>query len=324
MKKTVFILLAAAMAICGAAQTTAAEETDVKREGLKGRVKNVKEVIYEAVTKFGEVTKGTATNSETTQYNYKGYQTERIYANYNTPPAGTEYRYTYKYDSRGNKIEECRYDLKSGDIYDKEAWTFNEENKITKKYSYEYSSWSDTPNVPIRTKTSVCKRNGNTVEYSHYDEKNVFTGKTIFKTDDNGNVLKRTWYDANGDRISWEMVVVYDRRGNVIEESGWYEPGDPRNRDVAKLVYDYDEKGNKIETRSYHYDGSLSHKTTYQYNDKGDETESFYHSSNGEVSIETTVRYKYDHKGNWVERISYSGEAKTPATFTDRKIEYYE
>ena len=34
--------------------------------------------------------------------------------------------------------------------------------------------------------------------------------------------------------------------------------------------------------------------------------------------------YKYDSKGNWIERITYKSEVKIPTTITERIIEYYE
>jgi hypothetical protein len=51
-----------------------------------------------------------------------------------------------------------------------------------------------------------------------------------------------------------------------------------------------------------------------------------YHSGDN-LDYVNTYEYKYDNKGNWVEKISYSektGKRKEPYQITERTIEYYE
>ena len=100
------------------------KKNDLTEENLKGKVKSIKETLYEAVDKFGQIEKGNWFNNYFTIYDKKGNIIEE---NDYDSDGSLNSKTTYKYDEKGNKIEENDYDS-DGRL----------DSKTTYKYKYEY------------------------------------------------------------------------------------------------------------------------------------------------------------------------------------------
>ena len=102
------ILVAVAIVSLVACNQTKKEEkkTDLKEANLKGKVKSVREITYNAVEKFGEIEKGDRSSGIVTIYNEQGNEIE--VNRYNSDDS-LDWKFTYKYDDKGNQIEVNRY-----------------------------------------------------------------------------------------------------------------------------------------------------------------------------------------------------------------------
>lgn len=89
----------------------------------------------------------------------------------------------------------------------------------------------------------------------------------------------------------------------VSERFGEYE-----SKLQGKVISDYDERKNKIREIYYDKKGKAQSKITYEYNDKGDEIRkvtSVIKNNILEITEERVYRYKYDEKGNKIEKDYY-------------------
>jgi hypothetical protein len=96
------------MAACDTAQTTSVKKTDWEKDGLKGKVKSVKETIYEAVKENGEINKGNKEDlgNNLVEYDDKGNKIELIMYK---SDGNLDYKFTYEYDDKGSIIEGNSY-----------------------------------------------------------------------------------------------------------------------------------------------------------------------------------------------------------------------
>jgi len=261
-------------------------KNDLTKENLKGKVRRVIENSYDTEEKFGEVIKTDQYGQKEFYFNEQGYflqKKERFnypdYFSYNTETfkydqqeniiekrfesnnsmfGESSHKYTYKYDKKGNKIEENRYNYK-GELEDKVV--------------YKYDS------------------SGNKIEKNNYNSKGELRSKETYKYDNKGNEIEENWYNSEGE-LEDKVVYKYDSSANKIEESGYNSKGELE----GKVVYIYDNRGNKIEENWYNSEGELRSKETYKYDNKGNEIEHRVYNSDNTLSSEWT--YKYDEKGN--------------------------
>jgi antitoxin component YwqK of YwqJK toxin-antitoxin module len=290
MKKIILLtLLAAVMTTGSSAQTAPAKKTDWEKDGLKGKVKSIREITYEAVEKFGKLTKGEIFCDESGCFVYQR-----------------------KYDTKGNKIEENRY-YSNGSLDDKYTYKYDDKGNLTEENRYKSNGSLDWK------KTYKYDGKGNRTELNIYDSDGSLDREYTYKYDDKGNLIEENYYNSNGS-LSWKYTYKYDGKGNNIEYNV-YEDGSLD----SKKTYKYDDKGNCIEMTEYNSDGSLKKKDTYKVAVQDDEVKKNIHKLlDGIFSSNKT--YKYDDKGNWIEEISYDEiyyDTDTPI-ITERTIEYYE
>ena len=145
------------------------------------------------------------------------------------------------------KLEESIKVTKLFDIYDKETLRmsgilfapknvkFDDKNLLRNVDGTAFAFFSI---IPINQNIGMIKGVKN-VDHNEY--RIEFINKNIkFPTDENGNVIKGLYYDADGN-ISYYSVAEYDENGNMKKISHYYADG---NIDYY-YVYEYDENGNK-------------------------------------------------------------------------------
>ncbi|WP_120488692.1 hypothetical protein [Bergeyella cardium] len=202
------------------------KKNDLTEMNLKGKVKSIRETRYKAVEKFGEAVKvkGDISDSDIEEllFNEKGNIIEKNRFFY-----GLYWKYTYKYDEKGNKIE--------GNY-------FNKDGSLCWKYTYKYDE------------------KGNQIEENWFNPDGSLDKKYTYKYDEKGNQVEENNFNKDGS-LEDKFTYKYDEKGNQIETNWFNEDGSLER----KFTYKYDEKGNLIETNWFNEDGSLERKFTYRY-----------------------------------------------------------
>lgn len=232
----------------------------------------------------------------------------------------------YSYDSKGNKTE---YTRNSGaDSYQKK-YIYNEKNLLTEesgfdgvenfKNQYTYNTAGEITEIRYHKNASLF-------------EKRVFLKDGVTTT---VNVFNRTG------TLTSRLVLIYDSRGNLIEESVFGLSQDP----IEKKTYNYDEKRKLKEEAKYKLN-KMTVRNTYNYTSSGALTEiteesplnpkfikkSISYSPSGSITeIKwrrkgteefNQITYKYDNRG-----LCISAETFYPSTryrvLTKYEYEYY-
>jgi len=265
--------------------------TTWKGQELKGQVKSIKATTYFANEKFDEVIKGDLLSWKLWRFDAKGESTE--YTKFGDFYEETV-KFENKYDSQ-NRLTEKDCFNSNGDL----AW------KRVNKYDNEKIT-----------------------QTIYYNEDGILSEKYLYKYDDNTKKCETWQYDGNGDLIyKW----VHDKNGNLLEEYDYFSTGDVSK----KTEYEYDNSGTLNRTLIYEllYSlyGSEKFEEEYLYNDKADiiVLKSYDYSYDDDYNpvttqkIEYTYKYKYDNKGNWIEKILFKSEAEIAIAIEEREIEYY-
>ena len=264
--------------------------------------------------------------SQSYKYDDKGNKIEEV--SYRTYPLPE--KITYKYDSIGNIIEEVRYD-KNGIIYRKLGFEYNkngkkvEENYFDREYMRRLKIDRKSINIYdpnlkyMLTATSTFNYDlkGNLIQVSNFFPKDSLESKLIYKYDLIGNQIENILYNADG-TIAWKLNYAYDSGRNIIEYT--------KNRNGFKNKYTctYDSFGNIIEY--FYYSGSnlsdgykLVRKHSYKYNSSGDMIESSTYNQKG--VLEDRYTFNYDAFGNLIEKMFF--ERVNENVFVKKRLDIF-
>jgi hypothetical protein len=222
MKKRIFktaMIVVAAMFIAGAAiaacatdvTSKTAKKTDLEEAGLKGKVASVEETTYDAVEKFGEISKGKrreGSSHSLHKYDEKGNCIEEN--KYNSD-GRLDSKYIYRYDEKGNQTEMNSY---------------NSDGSLDRKYTYRYDE------------------KGNRTEMNRHNSEGNLEYKTTWKYNEKGNITEESGYNSDGSMMG-KIAVKYDEKGNRIEMNTNNSDGSLSAQ--ANCEYKYDNKDNWIE-----------------------------------------------------------------------------
>lgn len=227
----------------------------------------------------------------------------------------SETLYKYWYDDTGNVTGKDMYGglhgklgWKTTYVYDEKGNMAEENNydsngKLTSKYSYTYDEDNNNSYQSIH-------------KYETDGTERLLT--TVIRDKGNNTIIKLHW-STNGS-LSYTTTITHDSQGNKTEES---------EHDFNGLLkrnskYTYDDKGNLIKVVEYD-SNDREGPIRLVLNDDG----KWIKESKEPFNLEYGYIYKYDSKGNWVER--YKGNFVTkfgdtypePYEVTIRKITYY-
>lgn len=191
-------------------------------------------------------------------------------------------RTVYKYDSKGQLVQESMYD------YDDVLWW---------KKVFKYDA------------------NGNVVEW--VQGINEVNEKEVYRYASNGNKIETQKYGYEG-RYMGSEAYRYDASGKMIESLNYNENG----VFTGRTEYKYDTEGNLIEVLGYDWNDAPSGFHTNKYDSKGNETESALYDAQGKQYGFATYKYTYDSLGNVVEMSEYSGDRTIAEWTSIFKIEY--
>jgi len=285
-------------------------DNDWKRDNLKGKVRSVKELEYEAIEKFGEIEKGSFNSASETFYNKLGCEIEWKYF---TSENELSYKIINKYIDN-QRILESNWFRGDGSLMEREVYHYDEEGlligkeyydsdgALDYKYTIEIEYWSNGKkrkeswlgSNQAFIKVLQFDENENEVENLWFDSQVLQKERNQYTYDDNNHLIIHEKYNSD-DLLTEKFIFVVNDAGDVLEEdrfkSGVFV--------IEKEVYEFNEKGEKIERLIYDSDGKLKVKDTFKYGRNGNVEELRSFDPRGVQKY--LITYKYDNSGNEVE-----------------------
>ncbi len=260
-------------------------QTDAEKLGLMGAVKHVNQFYYKAFEKEERVY---LSNQEGTYYQDKNLE--------------------YTFNENGRKTE---YQTK-GIGLDKTVHSFNENGVETELLGY------DITGQICYSVVNELDLEGNIIMEIHYDKEKKITAKTINKYHSKGLKSEIIRFGKD-DELQFDAKLTYDDKGNNTV----FKQADKTGAFTSWSNYNYNEKGQKIETISLDVDGNVQGITSMEgcYDEEGNFD---WKTKNGITSKKNelyTNRIEEDSHGNWIKKIvCYRDSAINVYT---REIEYF-
>lgn len=315
------------------------------KDELKGKIKSVIEISYKAINcDSGEVVKGERewkhANSRDSQKKYDENK-NMVEKNSYFSDGSLDYKWTYEYDKSGNMVEENDYP--EGVLITRYAYQYDDAGNMTEESDFD-------SNGKLFDKYSYKYDGKNLIEEINYDSDGSVIFRSAYKYDKSGNLIEKNEYNSKGG-LSDTSTYAYDDKDNMTKKGG-------TSSNACRWTYSYDKDGNMFEKFRYDCDDRLREKFTYSKNvieriqtdyemnqhrlpddevrertkeiittnDNGNIIERKEYTFEGRficyLTRTTTYEYKYDEKGNWIERIQ--SENDTPQYITEREYEYYD
>jgi len=123
---------------------------------------------------------------------------------------------------------------------------------------------------------------------------------------DKGNLTEISYYALNGN-LTAKSIYKYDSKGNKIELISFNSEGDIK----GKIKYLYDDNSHIIEEVRYDLNGIIDFKFSYLYDNMGNKIEVNETSNSffgGYYETKCSIEYKFDRKGNIIEKIEFNSD----------------
>jgi hypothetical protein len=241
------------------------KKTDVEKDGLNGKVKQVTLNCFYVNEKSGEIIKEKKCDDN---------------------------NYSVVYDVKGKKIELTVHS--SGWRNEKRVFKYNTKGTLSELHLF------DADNNLLSKFIDNCDENGNKIESNLYDTDNNLINRQTYKYDDKGNEIEHNEYNSKNILIL-KHIYKYDVEGNQIESSAYTPVGNFENKNINK----YDDKRNRIETNSYNAEGIIESKGTWKYDEKNNPIEENWYNQQGILNSKYIYNYVYDQKGNWLKKMEF-------------------
>lgn len=160
------------------------------------------------------------------------------------------------------------------------------------------------------------KLNGYKIEYRNDDFENT---KIVY--DKKGNKIEESFYDEKGNleaKIGMEgapkspavFLFKYDNENRITEERFFAKNGLLiRFNNYAIIQYEYDDRGNKIRESFFDDHHRLDKSNIFKFDENNNKIEESSYNEKGEL-IHRATRYKYDVKGRLIEKGYYDKDGK--------------
>jgi hypothetical protein len=274
-----FFLLLVILSGCNSAE----KKNHLKELGLKGKVKSIHEVRYNAVEKFGQIEKGDIV---------RGPGVEKMYI----------------FNELGNKIEVIDYTSYRTPLL---KWVYNYDDKNRLIEQDQISLW-DSIYLSYKWKM-IYDLNDKLSEINYFTPEGSLDGKRLYKYSNEGNKIEEQAYNKEG-ALEFCIFQKFDRLKNPIEEG--YTEGLDTTKSTSKYL-----NGFPVEKVMLDSEGEASYYWKYKYDKNGNIIEERQHDKNGRMTTKTTYTYEYDNENNWTKQIIYvNGKSKIVIS---REIEYY-
>lgn len=285
MKTIIITMILGVTAVCfGNAQTNKAGFQKINKTsdlGLKGKVKSFKITPYKVTEHFGEVEKAGRVD----------YWRGDIIS---------------IFDEQGFKIQSDRFD-KAGQLQQRVFYKYNPAGNRTSRDTYNSAG-----RISIRH-TYVYNEKGHSVAVNGYDPAKGLVESYTYKTDERGRVIEETCVKTTQPTCN-NYKLTYDRDGKILSNCV------EGKTDNSCEKYTYDKQG-RITQIELLKDGKLDKKTIITYDAQGNEHSIKNFNAENVFQDEREYSYKYDDKGNWIQRIEYVN--KFPRLMLEREISYH-
>lgn len=328
---------------------TTTTHTDWEEMGLKGKVKELQIVKYEAEKiSDGNYAKGKIVSQEFFSFSEEGlkkisayknqynssrtdysYLNDTIYTNtfsenyWNNTSSSGQHKEVKMYDEAGNLILHCDYD--DNKVSKGRAWRYGRDGLLQEYYWFgdneeilAHEVWEYNYNNQVVMHT----REGKPEEYNEYGEPiDLARCEKNYEYDENGKILKYDVYTLDGEFL---RTVHYDSDGHKIDVDG----------NVTRI---YDEKGRLISIISRGDDNEIFFKESNTYNEDGklilkiqDNLENDYYKGRYWSKEIWKYLYEYDDQGNVISKIYdnvmmiHEKEGEHRCSITEYSIVYYE
>jgi len=256
---------------------------DHEGEELNGPIRELKQSLYKAKNKKGEITPGKPVENDHRLFNY-----------------------LLRFNEKGAKIEEQRIENNSVKYH----LFYNEFGKTSKEIYYEKSgeinfiAHHTFNDIGLQLETNVVKADGTWMwkEVHEYNEKNLLIS------------IKHSYPNEKMNRLN---TYGYDERGNKTESKGINADGKVWSWDIWK----YDSHNNATELKRMNYDGKW--ETSYfprEYDGNGELVKQNYFVPKKDSEI-YEFSCERDNHGNWIEKVEYY--KNLPVNFYVREICYF-
>lgn len=210
------------------------------------------------------------------------------------------------FDKKGNCIRVISYTL---------------DNKIRSFYISEFDSLECGSKVSYFSGDShltgyilnKCDKRGNDSIGIGYDKNNNIVDKYIWHYNENNLLIETLEYKFKN--LERKTTYQNDKFGNQIEIR-IYSAEDSL---IGMYKNEFDSIGNKIIEMLYSKENLYSIKHI-KYNNNQNITEELTYNTQGKLIEKINYEYKYDEKGNWIERLELNSDI--PQIITTRKIHY--
>lgn len=301
MKKQLLLLFTLISVFFSSAQQ---EKNDLAFYNLKGKVKSVNEIEYEAVEKFGDLEKSNKTARYYREFNNAGMELQYLQENYDDGEKEKFVR-TTKYEN-GKMIE---IKEEEDDDVQYEKYRYNQQGLVE-----SIDEVGQKGNLQYRQKNKYNAQDL-LIQADSYKADGTLEMKMVRSYNAKKQLVKEENYDGGG-KLTNVNTYAYDSRGNVVEKSDTnYEEKAPKpyiNR------YVYNDKGQKIEERNSI--SGLDKKEIYEYNENGDVVR-----KRDQYGTEVKKVYTYDAQNNWIKCVTVTNDRSgdTKHEIAERQIKYY-
>jgi len=239
---------------------------DLVKDNLNGKIKEITYSKYEIKMKFGEIEKLSDPKLDyKVVYNNKGNYKSTVFYNIEEKP---NFNIQYIYDTNDNLV--TQNNILDDKISIKHNYIYNEKGQLIKQ---KYTSFADNPF-------------SETYEY-HYDN--------------DGNNTETIHYNKMGKKIR-KYNSIYNNEGKVITDLPYVSFEGKTDINNGMKQYDYDDNGNKIQTKRFDNQRNLSQTTNFSYDSNNNIIEYNKFDKNGTLIENVKVQYEYDNKNNWVKQ----------------------
>lgn len=260
------------------------QKNSLKENELNGKVKFVKQILYDGVIKFGKVYKSTIEDLQDWEYNKKGNLV--IKNSYYSSDGNLLSRVKYDYDLSGNLTEINVYD-ENGDLGTSITYGYDKNDFLNLRKTY-YKG-----NI-ISFQKYINDEFGNTLMESTYKANGSLKDKWEYSYDEFENEIESVYYDSNNSvQDRFLKSFKYNNQGQIIE----------KERKRERIEYTYDLNGNIINSKYFDEDGNYDGEHSITYDDSNNEIETTSIDKFGK--IETISEQKFDVNGNLIERNTY-------------------
>jgi len=334
-----FILIVPFLLInsCGS-KISQRNDSDLKKMGINGNVKYLKQYAMYAEDKFGEIKEieNSYNDDFVLEFNKLGFLTKKI--SYDDSVGDVIQVEKYIYLNSFN----IKYELFSGDESSKNLkYSINNEYDTTRNVLVKRSVYNTLGYLDNETFFYSNENNNDTlIKYCNSFGK-VDSYKRIFYENDNKNIISEYVFSGDHKTIhkvnyehseqftvinkmdfinnkSYQSRIYYNKDARVIKEEQIF-------RGVVQITnnYKYDLMGNQIEISIFNSESLPISRIVRSFADNSDLVikETVYNIYNKIVS-DLELQYKFDDSNNWIKKIIYD-RVTNSVSVVNREIEYY-